>query len=136
MRRTFSCDVVGYRLVQVSFLRARRMPTSRTPDDLRLNLHRGATAPSRWWSRRPWADALTIVDTGAFVPGRHNDAPPLGLSRKSRPATSLELPATVKLVRDDEAERLEQARRGIDFRPRNGFLVSTPIRRRFRVLEP
>jgi hypothetical protein len=112
------------------------MPTSRAPDDLRLNLHRAATGPSRWWSRRPWADALTIVDTGAYVPGRHNDAPSLGPSRKSRRATSLELPATVKLVQDEEAERLERARRGIDFRPRNGFLASTPIRRRFRVLEP
>lgn len=141
------------------------MPTLRTPDDFRLNLHRAAMGPSRWWSRRPWADALTIVDTAAYVPGRHNSAPLLEPSRKPRrarradpgatwfhvrPATassvaaagrrglfdalgagyrSLQLPATVRLVPDDEADRLEQARRGIAFRPRNGFLASTPLRR-------
>ena len=139
------------------------MPTLRTPDDFRLNLHRAAMGSSRWWSRRPWADALTIVDTAAFVPGRHNSAPLLETARKPRRARradpgmtwfhvppaaapaaagmrrgldalgagyrSLQLPATVRLVPDDEAERLEQARRGIAFRPRNGFLASTPLRR-------
>ena len=138
------------------------MPTLRTTDDFRLNLHRAAMGPARWWSRRPWADALTIVDTAAFVPGRHNAAPLLEPTRKPRrarrgdpdttwfhvrPATpstaatrrglealsvgyrSLQLPATVRLVPDDEAERLEQARRGIAFRPRNGFLATTPLRR-------
>ena len=139
------------------------MPTLRTPDDFRLNLHRAAMGPSRWWSRRPWADALTIVDTAAYVPGRHNSAPRLEPSRKPRRArradpgmtwfhvrpvttaptvagrrdfdalgagySSLQLPATVRLVPDAEAERLEQARRGIAFRPRNGFLASTPLRR-------
>jgi hypothetical protein len=44
------------------------------------------------------------------------------------------MPATVKLVPDEQAERLEQARRSIDFRPRNGFLATTPIRRRFGAL--
>jgi hypothetical protein len=139
------------------------MPTLRTPDDFRLNLHRAATDASRWWSRRPWADAMTIVDTAAYVPGRHNAAPLMRSTRKPRrarrddpdmtwfhvrpallPATrtarrvldalgagyrSLQLPATVRLVPDAEAERLAQARRGIAFRPRNGFLASTPLRR-------
>jgi hypothetical protein len=76
------------------------------------------------------------VDTVTFVPGRHNDAPLLESVRKPRRARSLELPATVRLVADEQAERLEQARRRIEFRPRNGFLASTPIRRRFRVPEP
>lgn len=139
------------------------MPTLRTPDDFRLNLHRAAIGPSRWWSRRPWADALTIVDTAGYVPGRHNAAPLLEPSRKPRRArrgnpdttwfqvrtgapsavagtrrgldalgtgySSLQLPATVRLVPEDVADRLEQARRGIAFRPRNGFLASTPLRR-------
>lgn len=139
------------------------MTTLRTPADFRLNLHRAAMGYSRWWSRRPWADALTVVDTTAYVPGRHNAAPLLKSARRPRrarrddvdmtwfhvrPATppvvpgarraldalgagyrSLQLPATVRLVPDAEAERLEQARRGIAFRPRNGFLASTPLRR-------
>ena len=139
------------------------MPTLRTPDDFRLNLHRAATGASRWWSRRPWADAMTIVDTAAYVPGRHHEAPLLKTTRKPRRARrdaaemtwfqvrpaaqpvvpaarrgldalgagyrSLQLPATIRLVPDAEAQRLEQARRGIAFRPRNGFLASTPLKR-------
>ena len=138
------------------------MTTLRTPDEFRLNLHRAAVGPVRWWSRRPWADSMTIVDTAAYVPGRHNDAPLLRSTRKPRRARradpdvtwfqvrpaqtaqsvarrgldalgmgyrSLQLPATVKLVPGAEAERLDQARRGIEFRPRNGFLASTPLRR-------
>lgn len=139
------------------------MPTLPTPDAFRLNLHRVATGSTRWWSRRPWADAMTIVDTAAYVPGRHNAAPLLTSTRRPRRARrddaeltwfhvrpsaqaaphaarrgldalgagyrSLQLPATVKLVRESEAERLEQARRGIEFRPRKGFLASTPLKR-------
>jgi hypothetical protein len=42
---------------------------------------------------------------------------------------SLQVPAAVKLVADDEAARLEQARRCIAFKPKNGFLYSKPVGR-------
>ena len=42
---------------------------------------------------------------------------------------SLQVPAAVKLVADEEAARLEQARSCIAFMPRNGFLYSKPIGR-------
>ena len=144
------------------------MPSLRSPDGFRLNLHHAVSASSRWWARRPWADAMTFVDTTVFIPGRHNAAPLLRASRKPRRARrgdaeamrfhvrpvaqsqsmlvrrgldaiglgylSLELPAAVKLVPDGEVERLEQARRGIAFRPKKGFLHSTPVERLSRDL--
>ena len=120
----------------------------------RLNLR----SSPHWWTRRPWADSMLNLDTAAFVPGRHHAAPLLRASRPKRTrraeahpswharpsqassvrrgldgpgavGTSLRVPAAVKLVDEAEAARLEQARRSIDFRPKNGFLHSTRVGR-------
>lgn len=130
------------------------MPTLRaTSLLLRLNLY----ATSGWWSRRP--DSMTIFDTSAFVPGPHNAAPLLRSAKPRRAARrparhafwqprptqptadrrgleafggaygSLHVPAAVKLVADDEAARLEQARRSIGFKPTKGFLLATVLGR-------
>ena len=128
------------------------MPTLRvTSLLLRLNLH----STSGWWSRRPWADALTYFDTSAFVPGPNNAAPLLDAAKPRRTARrperhaywqprtarpladrrwldsygSLHVPAAAKLVADDEAARLEQARRRIGFTPTKGFLHATVLGR-------
>lgn len=112
-------------------------------------------APARWWSRRPWADEFSIVDTSGYLPGRHHVAPLLEPSRRKRsraqrPQDSLwhrpaqaadrrgleasvtlrlavQLPVSLQVVTLEEAARLDEARRSIDFRPRNGFLHSTPV---------
>lgn len=112
-------------------------------------------APARWWSRRPWADEFSIVDTSGYLPGRHHVAPLLEPSRRKRsraqrpqdslwhrPAQSadrrgleasvalrlaVQLPVSLRVVTLEEAARLDEARRSIDFRPRNGFLHSTPV---------
>ena len=98
---------------------------------------------------------MTWFDTSAYVPGPHNAAPLLrsadprrvvrrapsrsswavrpvqpstdrrGLDGPSRGYGSLCVPSAVKLVADDEAARLEQARRRIGFTPTKGFLHST-----------
>ena len=81
-----------------------------------------------WWSRRPWADAMTWFDTAAFVPGPHNAAPKLRNAIGNRQG-SLHVPARVKLVADDEAARLERARRSIGFTPTRGFLIATEVAR-------
>lgn len=124
------------------------MPSLRAPILFRFNLH----VPLGWWSRRPWADSMTWFDTSAYVPGPHNVAPLLRPSRSRRPVRrsephsywqarpaqpladrrrlegagggygSLHVPAAVKLVADEEAARLEQARRRIGFTPSKGFL--------------
>lgn len=129
------------------------MPPLRATTLFRLNLH----LPLGWWSRRPWADSMTWFDTSAYVPGPHNAAPllqasrPRRVARRSQPQSfwharpaqasadrrglegsgrgygSLYVPAAVKLVADDEAARLEQARRRIGFTPTKGFLHATVI---------
>jgi hypothetical protein len=119
-----------------------------------LHIRRSGSA-TPWWSRRPWADEFSNIDTSAYLPGRHHRAPllepgPRKRSRKFRPqdsawhrpvqaadrrgvgifATSgwaLQLRATVQVATPEETARLEEARRRIEFRPRNGFLHSTPV---------
>jgi hypothetical protein len=90
------------------------MPTLRTPDDFRLNLHRAATGASRWWSRRPWADAMTIVDTAAYVPGRHNAAPLMRSTRKPRRARRDDPDMTWFHVRPALPPATTTARRALD----------------------
>jgi hypothetical protein len=131
------------------------MPTLRTTSLFRLNLH----VSLDWWSRRPWADSMTRFDTSAYVPGPHNSAPllrpsrPRPMARKPQPRShwpsrptpplvdrrrlegfgsgygSLHVPAAARLVADDEAARLEQARHRIGFTPTKGFLIATVLGR-------
>jgi hypothetical protein len=112
---------------------------------------------NRWWSRRPWVDSLTMIDTVTFEPGRPRSVPllPSARPRRTKPTgnlmplhsrpvqaadrrgheafgilyRALQLPASARLVALEEAERLERARSAIAFRPKHGFLHSTPIGR-------
>lgn len=124
------------------------------------SIHRKLMPPhstQRWWSRRPWADALTVIHTATVEPGRPRSMPlqPSHRRRSARPAgnlmpmhprpaqgadrrgheafgllyRALQLPASARLVATEEAERLEQARRAIAFQPTHGFLNSTPVGR-------
>jgi|GEM_PF-4408632 len=120
-----------------------------------LHIRRPGSPATPWWSRRPWADQFAIVDTTAYLPGRHHAAPllepsPRKRARSLRPQDSvwhrpaqaadrrglgafpsirraLELPVALQVVTPEEVARLDDARRRIEFRPRNGFLHSTPI---------
>ena len=130
------------------------MTTLIAPNRFQLNLH-AHDAPRGWWSRRPWAHSLPLIDTTAFEPGRPRGVPLVAGARSRRarraptdlslvrtaPAPvdrrgldgpgaayrSWQVPVTLKLVDEDEAARLERARHEIAFRPRNGFLHSTPV---------
>lgn len=120
-----------------------------------LHIRRPGSPATPWWSRRPWADQFALVDTSAYLPGRHHAAPllepsPRKRARSLRPQDSvwhrpaqaadrrglgafasirraLELPLSLQVVTPEEVARLDEARRRIAFRPRNGFLHSTPI---------
>ncbi|HWJ04548.1 MAG TPA: hypothetical protein VNS57_02010 [Steroidobacteraceae bacterium] len=120
-----------------------------------LHIRRPGSSATPWWSRRPWADQFAIVDTSAYLPGRHHAAPllepsPRKRARSLRPQDSvwhrpaqaadrrglgafasirrsLQLPVSLQVVTPEEAARLDDARSRIAFRPRNGFLHSTPI---------
>ena len=134
------------------------MTNLRAESTFRLHLHAHEAAHG-WWFRRPWAHALEIVDTSAFEPRRRLGLPLVSAPRTHRArragtdvATlrpgqpravdrrgflegpgaayrSWQVPAALKLVDDDEAKRLEQARGRIEFRPRNGFLYATRVGR-------
>jgi hypothetical protein len=117
-----------------------------------------STLKTRWWTSRPWAHELLMIDTDGWQPGRHHAAPllepaqrrrrahrayshelvwrnpaatlsRLGLDAFARARWSCQLPASVRVVADAEAARLEAARREIAFHPSRGFLHSTQVGR-------
>jgi hypothetical protein len=97
------------------------------------------------------------MDTSGYQPGRHHAAPLLEPALRKRvrsaqthdpmwqrpaPTTgrrgleavatlrrSVQLPASLQVVTCEETARLDEARRRIEFRPRHGFLHSTPVGR-------
>ncbi|HET7204572.1 MAG TPA: hypothetical protein VFI92_14510 [Steroidobacteraceae bacterium] len=121
----------------------------------RLNLHVSLGWWSRrpWADSMTWFDTSAYVPGPHNLapllrtsrprrPARRSEPPRYWQARPAQPSGdrrgiegsgrghygSLHVPAAVRLVGDDEAARLEQARRRIGFTPTKGFLHATVVR--------